>query len=303
MGAVHAVEASASAHAVAGKATTAGRTGGATPSHGDRDNSTGAEAKSLPWYAATVPVDDLGVRVFPPAPSPGVHPRVLCTAAEVPAFMAAIHHTPFGAAVSAPILQAALKEFRAYAARLLAAIPPCDREHPPATASNWATYHGHLALFCSAIEGEGTPEDEDMLDVNVDTLFSQLTADYVEYAIHDSGHPIEDAYAVNLGFREGSFALLALARRGTNLFRHSKYLALWQQVLPHLLEPRPGGVTGLLGGSSGNAWQYLTSVVVAKWVMPREPLVDWAYALLSGATRVAGDSGTVVYPGLKAKWQ
>lgn len=432
MGAVHAVEASASAHAVAGKATTAGRTGGATPSHGDRDNLTGAEAKSLPWYAATVPVDDLGVRVFPPAPSPGVHPRVLCTAAEVPAFMAAIHHTPFGAAVSAPILQAALKEFRAYAARLLAAIPPCDREHPPATAvrswwtaderrastltlaavaalstgdeealdllvevlvlycrltlaaaalaaaapaggdlekplslwrttkwdlgwgwalggmatpllydwlhhrlsagqarvvrtaiaagtrgrrswgmglpgtriqSNWATYHGHLALFCSAIEGEGTPEDEDMLDVNVDTLFSQLTADYVEYAIHDSGHPIEDAYAVNLGFREGSFALLALARRGTNLFRHSKYLALWQQVLPHLLEPRPGGVTGLLGGSSGNAWQYLTSVVVAKWVMPREPLVDWAYALLSGATRVAGDSGTVVYPGLKAKWQ
>lgn len=433
MGAVMGVEASALAHAAAVKATTAARTGGAAPGRGDHDGASGAEAEPLPWYAAAVPVDKLGVRVFPPAPPPGVHPRVLCTAAEVPTFLAAIHHTPFGAAVSAPILQAALKEFCSYAARLLAAIPPCDREHPPATAvrtwwtaderrastltlaavaalstgdeealgllvevlvlycqltlaaaalaaavpvggdlekplslwrttkwdlgwgwalggmatpllydwlhhrlsagqarvvraaiaagtrgrrswgmgfpgtriqSNWATYHGHMALFCSAIEGEGTPEDEDMLDVDVDTLFSQLTADYVEYAIHESGHPIEDAYAVNLGFRKGSLAMLALARRDANLFRHPKYLALWQWVLPHLLEPRPGGMTGLLGGSSGNAWQYLTSVVVAKWVLPREPLVDWAYAQLAGATRVAGDGGTAVaYPGLKAKWQ
>lgn len=436
MGAVHGVEASTSvAHTAAVKATTtASRTGGTAAGRGDHNGVPGTDAEPpLPWYAAAVPVDELGVRVFPSPPPPGVHPRVLCTAAEVPAFLCAIRDTPFGAAVSAPILQAALNEFRAYAARLLAAIPPCDREHPPASAvqswwtaderrastltlaavaalmnndeealgllvevlvlycqltlaaaalaaaapvggdlekplslwrttkwdlgwgwalggmatpllydwlhhrlssgqarvvraaiaagtrgrrswgmglpgtriqSNWATYHGHLALFCSAIEGEGTPEDEDMLDVNVDTLFTQLTADYVRYAIHESGHPIEDAYAVNLGFREGSLAMLALARRGTNLFRHPQYLALWQRVLPHLLEPRPGGVTGLLGGSSGNAWQYLTSVVVAKWMMPREPLVDWAYAQLTGATRVASDSGTsVAYPGLKAKWQ
>lgn len=434
MGAVHGVEAAAAAAAAGAKAQTAARAGGASASRGNRDGaSTAADAEALPWYAAAVPVDDLGVRVFPPAPPPGVHPRVLVTAAEVPAFLAAIRETPFGAAVSAPILHAALAEFRSYAARLLAAIPPGDRAHPPASAvrswwtaderrastltlaavaalsagdeealgllvevlvlycrltlaaaalaaaapvggnlekplslwrttkwdlgwgwalggmatpllydwlhhrlsapqarvvraaiaagtrgrrswgmglpgtrvqSNWATYHGHLALFCAAIEGEGTPEDGDMLDVDVDTLFSQLTADYVEYAIHESGHPIEDAYAVNLGFREGSLAMLALARRGTNLFRHPKYLALWQRVLPHLLEPRPGGVTGLLGGSSGNGWPYLTSVVVAKWVLPREPLVDWAYAQLAGAKRVAGGSGTAVaYPGLTAKWQ
>ncbi|OSX80680.1 hypothetical protein BU14_0033s0024, partial [Porphyra umbilicalis] len=283
MGAVQGVEAAAAAHAAAVKAAAA------KPTAADRRNGA-APAPPLPWYAASVPVDDLGVRV--------------------PAFLAAITKSPYGASVSAPILASATAEFRAYAARLLGAIPPADREHPPPPASNWALYHGHLALYCAAIEGEGSTATGDALDPTVHALFSQLTENYVEYALHDSGHPIEDAYALNLGFREGSLALLALARRGANLFRHPKYQALWKSVLPHLLEARPGGEVKLLGGSSGNAWQYLTSIVVAKWAMPQEPLIDWLYGVLSGAAPVdpkargkAPAGATVAYPRLNSKWQ
>jgi len=456
MGAVQGMEAAAAAHAAAVKAaaakpSAADRRNGAAPAgrysgHGHEYKgcpaavtSAAADAPPLPWYAASVPVDDLGVRVFPRAPPPGVHPRVLCIASEVPAFLAAITKSPFGTSVSAPILASATAEFRTYAARLLGAIPPADREHPPPAAvrtwwtaderrastltlaglaalaagdeatlkllvevlvlyarltlgaaalaaaapvggalekplslwrttkwdlgwgwalggmatpllydwlyhrlsdeqarvvrsamvagthgrrawgmgfagpriqSNWALYHGHLALYCAAIEGEGSTATDDALDPTVDALFSQLTENYVEYALHDSGHPIEDAYALNLGFREGSLALLALARRGANLFRHPKYQALWKSVLPHLLEARPGGDVKLLGGSSGNAWQYLTSIVVAKWAMPQEPLIDWLYGVLSGAAPVdpkargkAPAGATVAYPRLDAKWQ
>lgn len=82
--------------------------------------------------------------------------------------------------------------------------------------SNWATYHGDLYVMEAAIQ------DEEGFDREVYTLFEDLFANYMNFAIYDSGHPVEDAYALNLAFREGSMAFLAMARRGFNLFNHPR---------------------------------------------------------------------------------
>ena len=62
---------------------------------------------------------------------------------------------------------------------------------PKRIQSNWAAYHGELLALCAAIEGE------EGFDQEVYDLFEQLMRNYCQYAIYDSGHPIEDAYAVS----------------------------------------------------------------------------------------------------------
>ncbi len=72
--------------------------------------------------------------------------------------------------------------------------------------------------MASAIEGEEGFED------TTHSNFENLLLQYMDHAIYSSGHPVEDAYALNFGFREGSFSLLAMARRGLNLFNHPSTL-------------------------------------------------------------------------------
>lgn len=90
--------------------------------------------------------------------------------------------------------------------------------------SNWAGYHGDLYTLSAAVEGE---ED---CDTEVMTLFSDLMAHYLDYAVYDSGHPIEDAYALNLGLREGSLCFVAMARRGHNVFNHPRTFSSFLMV-------------------------------------------------------------------------
>lgn len=82
--------------------------------------------------------------------------------------------------------------------------------------SNWAAYHGDLYNLAAVVE------DEEGFDHEVWSMFEDLMVHYLDYAIYDSGHPIEDAYSLNLAFREGSLCFLAMARRGHNLFNHPR---------------------------------------------------------------------------------
>lgn len=84
--------------------------------------------------------------------------------------------------------------------------------------SNWAAYHGDLLVLCAAVE------EEEGFDREVFAVFSDLMAHYLDYAFYDSGHPIEDSYVLNLGFREGSICFLVMARRGHNIFNHPRML-------------------------------------------------------------------------------
>lgn len=135
--------------------------------------------------------------------------------------------------------------------------------------SNWAPYHGDLLVLALAIEGE---EGEDR---EVVTLFQDLMVHYMDYAVYDSGHPIEDAYAPNLALREGSGAFLVMARRGFNLFRHPHYVRIFKKWMPYALEPHKSG--GVYGGSSGSALVYPTAFFVAKFMFPKDPVIDFVY--------------------------
>lgn len=95
--------------------------------------------------------------------------------------------------------------------------------------SNWAPYNSQIYVMQSAIE------DEEGFDDEVHSSYENLMIHYMDFGFHESGHPVEDAYAINLGLREGSYCMLAMARRGLNLFNHpSEYAA---SPIPSHLEP------------------------------------------------------------------
>lgn len=96
--------------------------------------------------------------------------------------------------------------------------------------SNWASYHGDLLILNAAIE------DEEGFDKEVFALFSDLMVHYLDFAFYDSGHPIEDSYALNVGFREGSLCFLVMARRGYNIFNHPREFASFFFLFPQYFE-------------------------------------------------------------------
>lgn len=93
--------------------------------------------------------------------------------------------------------------------------------------SNWASYHGDLLALNAVIE------DEEGFDPEVFALFCDLMVHYMDFAFYDSGHPIEDSYVLNVGFREGSICFMVMARRGYNIFNHPRKLS--HSLLPHTL--------------------------------------------------------------------
>lgn len=135
--------------------------------------------------------------------------------------------------------------------------------------SNWAPYMGDLYLLAAAIEGEEGCDQEVM------NLFEQTMVNYIDFAIYDSGHPIEDAYCPNLAFREGAVAYLAMARRGFNIFQKSHYVDIWRKWLPFALESHADG--SVYGGSSGNSFTYPTAAVIVKYMYPKDPTIDFCY--------------------------
>lgn len=135
--------------------------------------------------------------------------------------------------------------------------------------SNWSGYHGDLLAMTCVIEGEPGH------DSKVQQVYGELMQNYVNYGFYKSGHPVEDSYALNVGLREGSIALVALARRGQNLFRHPSIKKMWRDWMPLALHPDPSGC--IYGGPSGSELIYCTSVTVAKYMFPTDPSIDFVY--------------------------
>ncbi|CAN8077228.1 unnamed protein product [Agarophyton chilense] len=135
--------------------------------------------------------------------------------------------------------------------------------------SNWAGYHGDLLSLCAVVEGE------EGFDREVYNLFSELMVNFLSYAVYESGHTVEDFYTLNLGMREGSMSFLVMARRGHNVFNHPHYKKIWSNWMPFALEPHSSGK--VYGGSSGNFYDYPTSAIIAKYMFPKDPYVDYGY--------------------------
>lgn len=135
--------------------------------------------------------------------------------------------------------------------------------------SNWAPYQGDLFVLAAAIEGEEGADKEVM------NLYEDMMLHYTEFSIYDSGHPAEDAYCPNLAFREGSMTFLAMARRGFNLFKRSHFVDIWRKWMPYALESHADG--SVYGGSSGSNFPFPTAAFIAKYMYPKDPVIDYAY--------------------------
>lgn len=84
------------------------------------------------------------------------------------------------------------------------------------TFSNWCPLHGNMLVMALAIEGE------EGYDPKLYELWRDLIKAWLDHAVYPSGAGYEDDYSF-YGLREGSAAMLALARRGDNFFRHPHY--------------------------------------------------------------------------------
>ncbi len=140
--------------------------------------------------------------------------------------------------------------------------------------SNWYAYHGELGPMLLAIEGE-----EGFRAEAWDT-FRTAIRNWVEVSVYETGGANEDGYVGNLALREGQFTLIAMARRGENLYRTPALQNYWKWAVLSLV---PGEDTGrTVGYSSACLDPYESSPVLARWAMPGNLYLNTYFSRLKG---------------------
>jgi hypothetical protein len=141
-------------------------------------------------------------------------------------------------------------------------------------ASNHYGYHGDLAVMLAAIEGE------EGYDRRTWDRIVQVLVDYWEVGFEPAGACHEDLYGPNLGLRAGMRGLVALARRGHNVFDTPRFRN-YVRYVAHELEPFREGV--FVGGASGGpGLPYPTSMIVTKYLLPDDPVADYTWRYYVG---------------------
>ncbi|MGF1581210.1 MAG: hypothetical protein ACFCD0_17735 [Gemmataceae bacterium] len=141
--------------------------------------------------------------------------------------------------------------------------------------SNHYGYHGDLAVLLCAIEGEKGYDRRTYQNIR------KILLDYWNAGYTQMGACREDGYGPNVGLRAGSRGLLALARRGENIFASPKYRNYLNYVAMEF-QPFPKGA--FVGGASGGPYQelYPTSVLVGRYMYPSNPAANFAYRHILG---------------------
>ncbi|MEM7112591.1 MAG: hypothetical protein AAF614_09160 [Chloroflexota bacterium] len=150
--------------------------------------------------------------------------------------------------------------------------------------SNHYGYQGDQAVMLAAIYGEAGFSQTDW------DAIVQVLQNYMRVGFYASGYPIEDSYGPDLGLREGSRGLIALARQGVNEFaaRPNEMVNIGKAIA-HDVESVPNGA--LIGGESGGNYAfspsspaatnvnptYPTFHIVWKHVFPTDETIDWLY--------------------------
>lgn len=141
--------------------------------------------------------------------------------------------------------------------------------------SNHYGYHGDLAVLLCAIEGEEGYDRDTYENIR------RILLDYWNTGFTALGACHEDGYGPNLGLRAGSRGLVALARRGDNVFATEKYRNYLDYVVTEF-EPFPGGA--FLGGASGGPYVelYPTNITINRYMHPNNPAANLAYRHILG---------------------
>ncbi len=194
-------------------------------------------------YNAT---NENGVRIFSDVPPVGVHPRVLMSPEDLPAWREEVIKTYRGETFFAT-------RFESKRIDTLAGI--------------WCGYHGELGPMLLAIEGEEGYRPDQW------ERFRQAIGHWVEVHIYETGGSNEDGYTINTALREGQFTLLAMARRGENYFDRPNIRNYWKWAVLSLV---PGEDTGeTVGYSSCRAAPYESAPVMARWVAPGDKCINF----------------------------
>lgn len=135
--------------------------------------------------------------------------------------------------------------------------------------SNWYGYHGELAVMLLAIEGEPGYRHEQW------ELFREMMRNFFFVHFYESGGSVEDGYTLNTALREGQFAMIAMARRGENLYDTPRFQNLWKWVVQSLVPGDPSGDT--VSYSSARVSPYESAPVLARWAVPGNPLVNYYF--------------------------
>lgn len=150
--------------------------------------------------------------------------------------------------------------------------------------SNHYGYQGDQLVMMAAIYGEDG-FSQDTWDQGV-----QIMLNYMRVGWYDSGYPLEDSYGTDLGLREGSRALIAMARHGVNEFEQ-RPSAMYNIGVAAMVdvEAIPNG--SLIGGESGGNYSfgpsslsgenpnslYPTFFLAWKHMYPDDPTIDALY--------------------------
>ena len=141
--------------------------------------------------------------------------------------------------------------------------------------SNWYTYHGELGVMLLAIEGE------EGFDKARYEMFTQMMHNWFDVSLYPDGGGNEDGYQANTGLRESTFSMIAMARRGDNLFRHPNYLPYFKWMVYSLI---PGEHRGLTVSYACNAASpYESMPTLSRWAVPGDALVNYYFRQYKGA--------------------
>ena len=154
--------------------------------------------------------------------------------------------------------------------------PETHKFYPGRIVSNWTLYHGVLPMMALAIEGEKGYDPE------IYQIWQKMVPLYLHQAIYESGGCGEDSYPLGTSLRESGPLMVAMAKRGENLFTDLHYQRFWAMVAESL-EPFPGG--GFIGGSGGGgsarteggAMGYVGSWVCAHYGLPTSPVMNYLW--------------------------
>ena len=141
--------------------------------------------------------------------------------------------------------------------------------------SNWYGYHGEMGIMMLAIEGE------DGWDPAHYQMFTNMLHNWFDTSFHPDGGGNEDGYTANTALRETTIAMIAMARRGDNLFRHPNYLPYWTWAIQSLIPGEHGGSTVSYACNAMNPYESMPTL--SRWAMPGNPLVNFYYRQYKGA--------------------
>lgn len=133
--------------------------------------------------------------------------------------------------------------------------------------SNWYGYHGEMGPMLLAIEGEAGFRTDQW------KAFKQMIRDWFDVQIYETGGGNEDGYIFNTGLREGQFTMIAMARRGENLFVQPHMNNYLKWVILSLVPGEAGGST--VGYTSNRAAPYESAPLLTRWAMPGNKLANY----------------------------